>query len=78
MGTIIGTIIIICIFYLPSKITEWKSNNRVTPPGYHHDCEKAIEDIRKHGRQYFYEQHLKGKYDAPGEAVEFKYAKKEK
>lgn len=55
MHIIIGTIIIICIFYLPSKITEWKSNNRVAPHGYYHDCEKAIEDIREHGRQYYYE-----------------------
>lgn len=71
MDVIISIIVLLAIFYLPSKITEWKSMNRVSPKGMHHDCEKAIDDIREHGVQYFHEQNVKGKYDVPGEAVKF-------
>ena len=49
-------------FYI-SHINEWRSDNRMSPDGYHTDWLQASEDIRKHGKQYYYEQNLKGKYD---------------
>lgn len=31
--------------------------------GYEIDRVKATQDIQKYGKQYYYEQHLAGKYD---------------
>lgn len=56
IGMIIGA-------YILCKKDEWKSCNRLPPKGYETDWLKASEDIRKHGKQYYYQQHLQGKYD---------------
>jgi len=42
---------------------EYKSSNRILPEGYEIDRVKATQDIQKYGKQYYYEQHLAGKYD---------------
>ena len=42
---------------------EYKSSNRILPEGYETDRVKATQDIQKYGKQYYYEQHIAGKYD---------------
>lgn len=42
---------------------EYKSSNRILLEGYEIDRVKATQDIQKYGKQYYYEQHLAGKYD---------------
>ena len=58
-------IIFIVVVYCLCKSTEWKSNNRTTPPGYHRDWGKANYDITMHGKDYYHKQNLAGKYDIP-------------
>lgn len=65
MGELVGAIILIGIFVWLAKGTEWRSNNRTTPPGYHHDYRAANYDITMHGKNYYHQQNLKGKYDVP-------------
>lgn len=64
MELILGIILIVVVYCL-SKSTEWKSNNRTTPPGYHKDWGKANYDITMHGKDYYHKQNLAGKYDVP-------------
>ena len=59
---IIGAIIIGVVYCL-SKSNEWQSNNRVCPPGKEMDWTQANIDINTKGKEYFYKQHLAGKYD---------------
>ena len=59
---IIG-VIIIGIVYVLSHLNEWQSNNRVCPPGKEMDWTQANIDINVKGKEYFYKQHLAGKYD---------------
>lgn len=42
---------------------EYESSNRILPEGYEIDRVKATQDIQKYGKQYYYEQHIAGKYD---------------
>ena len=35
----------------------------MTPPGYEHEYDKANYDLVTKGKQYYYQQHLQGKYD---------------
>ena len=65
MGELIGIIIMIGIGVWLAKGTEWRSNNRVSLPGYHHDWGAANYDITMHGKDYYHQQNLKGKYDVP-------------
>ena len=58
-------IIAIGILVWIAKGTEWRSNHRTTPPGYHHDHRAANYDITMHGKDYYHQQNLKGKYDVP-------------
>lgn len=60
---LIATIIFLIVTYVLSHLSEWKSNNRLCPPGYHMDWTQASEDIRKYGKQYYYNKHLRGGYD---------------
>lgn len=62
---IIASIIFIVVIYCLCHATEWKSNNRMTPPGYHKDWSKASTDITLHGKDYYHRQNLAGKYDIP-------------
>lgn len=62
---LIGSIIMIGFFVWLAKGTEWRSNHRVSPPGYEHDWTKANVDIALHGKDYYHQQNLKGKYDRP-------------
>lgn len=59
---IIG-VIIFGFLYVANKSNEWKSNNRVCPPGKEMDWTQANIDINTKGKEYFYKQHLAGKYD---------------
>ncbi len=59
---IIGIIFIVFIYIVLHK-DEWKSNNRICPPGKEMDWTKANKDIHEKGKEYFYKQHLAGKYD---------------
>ena len=59
---IIGAIII-GIVYCLSKSNEWKSNNRVCPPGKEIDWTQANIDIATKGKDDYYKQHLAGNYD---------------
>lgn len=43
--------------------TNGTYSNRILPEGYEIDRVKATQDIQKYGKQYYYEQHLAGKYD---------------
>lgn len=65
MGELVGAIILIGIYVWLAKGTEWRSNNRTTPVGYHHDWDAANYDITMHGKNYYHQQNLKGKYDVP-------------
>ena len=56
IGMIIGA-------YILCHLDEWRSDNRMTPPGYEHDYNKANYDLVTKGKQYYYQQHLQGKYD---------------
>lgn len=42
---------------------EYKSSNRILLEGYEIDRVKATQDIQNYGKQYYYEQHIAGKYD---------------
>lgn len=59
----IGIIIFLVIAYVLSHLGEWLACSRTTPPGYETDWTKMNEDIRKHGKQYTFNQINKGKYD---------------
>ena len=65
--TLLGIIVIIGIAIWLCKGTEWKSNNRTPPPGYHKDWGKSSTDIVLHGKDYYHRQNLAGKYDVPDE-----------
>ena len=54
-----------CIYV--SHKDEWRSNNRLTPPGYHLDRMQATDDIRRYGKHYYYQAHIAGKYDVKDE-----------
>lgn len=56
IGMIIGA-------YILCHLDEWRSDNRMTPPGYEHDYNKANYDLVTKEKQYYYQQHLQGKYD---------------
>lgn len=43
-------------------IIVWKHHSQ-NNKGYEIDRVKAIQDIQKYGKQYYYEQHFAGKYD---------------
>lgn len=43
-------------------IIVWKHHSQ-NNKGYEIDRVKATQDIQKYGKQYYYEQHLAGKYD---------------
>lgn len=60
---LIATIILIIVGSALLHMDEYKSSNRILPEGYEIDRVKAIQDIQKYGKQYYYEQHLAGKYD---------------
>lgn len=59
----IATIILIIVGSALLHMDEYKSSNRILPEGYEIDRVKATQDIQKYGKQYYYEQHLAGKYD---------------
>lgn len=59
----IGIIIFIVMSYVLCKLHEWISDSRTSEDGYHTDWLEASEDIRKYGKQYFYKQNTRGKYD---------------
>lgn len=42
---------------------EYKPSNRILLEGYEIDRVKATQDIQNYGKQYYYEQHIAGKYD---------------
>ena len=63
VAELIGAAIIIGFFYICSKSNEWKSNNRICPPGKEMDWTQASIDINTKGKEYYYKQHLAGKYD---------------
>lgn len=65
MASLIEIIIAIGILVWIAKGTEWRSNHRVSPPGYEHDYRAANYDIVMHGKDYYHQQNLKGKYDVP-------------
>lgn len=60
---LIATIILIIVGSALLHMDEYKSSNRILPECYEIDRVKAIQDIQKYGKQYYYEQHLAGKYD---------------
>lgn len=60
-------IIMIAVVVIITKIPEWRSSNRIPPDGYRTDWNKATSDISKYGKDYYYKQHLAGKYDIPKE-----------
>lgn len=60
---LIATIILIIVGSALLHMDEYKSSNRILPEGYEIDRVKATQDIQKYGKQYYYEQHLAGKYD---------------
>lgn len=66
METLLAIIMIIVVVII-TKIPEWKSSNRIPPEGYRTDWGKANQDIQEKGKDYFYKQHLAGKYDVPKE-----------
>ena len=59
---IIGAIMIGAMYIL-SHLNEWRSNNRISPPGKEMDLKQANIDIATKGKDYYYKQHLAGKYD---------------
>lgn len=66
--TMVEFIILVIIFggiYIATKSTEWKSNNRPTPKGYHTNWTQANIDIATKGKDYYYKKHLSGGYDVP-------------
>lgn len=60
---LIATIILIIVGSALLHMDEYKSSNRILLEGYEIDRVKATQDIQKYGKQYYYEQHLAGKYD---------------
>lgn len=60
---LIATIILIIVGSALLHMDEYESSNRILPEGYEIDRVKATQDIQKYGKQYYYEQHLAGKYD---------------
>lgn len=60
---LIATIILIIAGSALLHMDEHKSSNRILLKGYGIDRVKATQDIQKYGKQYYYEQHLAGKYD---------------
>lgn len=60
---LIATIILIIAGSALLHMDEYKSSNRILLEGYETDRVKATQDIQKYGKQYYYEQHLAGKYD---------------
>ena len=65
MVQVIEIIIVVGIFVWIAKGAEWRSSNRSTPSGYHHDYNAANYDITVHGKDYYHQQNLKGRYDVP-------------
>lgn len=59
----IAMIIFLVIIYVLSHLSEWLACSRQTPSDYETDWAKMNEDIRKHGKQYTFNQINKGKYD---------------
>lgn len=62
---LLGTIIIISIFWLACKVPEWKHNNRLCPPGKEIDYGKANNDLIVKGisKQEYYRRYNSGYYD---------------
>lgn len=60
---LLGIVLLLGFYFYVTHIDEWRSDNRISPPGYEQDWAQANEDIRKYGKQYYYQQHLRGKYD---------------
>ena len=60
---LIASIILIIVGSSLLNMDEYESSNRILPEGYEIDRVKATQDIQKYGKQYYYEQHLAGKYD---------------
>lgn len=66
MGIFSIFVIIISVLVIAScKSTEWKSNNRITPPGYEHDWSGEMCDRTLHGENYAQKKNLAGGYDKP-------------
>ena len=61
----ITLIIFIITVYCLANMEEWKSNNRLTPPGKKTDYMAANSDIIRYGKEYYYRQNIAGKYDIP-------------
>ena len=45
MGTLIGIIVLVIIFYVMNNITEWKFDNRTPPPGQKTDWAAMNRDM---------------------------------
>ena len=60
---IFGTIALIIIAVVVCKMPARRSGSRKTPDGYHHDYNRAINDINTKGKNYYYKNNLAGKYD---------------
>lgn len=63
MVIIVGLVIIFLLIICYDHVDKWKSDFRVTPKGYHKDWEKALKDISMYGKEYYYKNDAKGKYD---------------
>lgn len=45
MGTLIGLIVLFCIFVMPGIIRNYKFNHRVSPDGYTTDFTEMLHDL---------------------------------
>lgn len=66
MGSFIGIIIMLVIFYVMSNITEWTFDNRTPPQGYKTDWDAMNRDlVNGMSKQNVMSKANRGGYDTP-------------
>ncbi len=66
METLLSILLIVVVYCL-CKSNEWKSNNRISPPGYHTDWKQMNIDHTLHGKDYVHRKNIAGGYDVKNE-----------